>query len=463
MPVRHGIARLAGLIFLALAPPASAQAGAPGPATEWINGRWFNGRKFVQRTAYSSGGRFIGKPKSGVAARVDLKGGYVVPAFGDAHHHGIDRIEGLEAKIATFLRDGIFYVKNPNVIPDFLSPAMRERLNRPDSIDVAFANGGLTSAEGHPGPLHDRLAANGVFPGLTAGDMAGRAYFAVDTLAKLDAIWPTIAAGRPDFVKVFLNGSVQLKKAPAAGAAAAGVPGNVLRAVVRRAHAARLRVTAHVDTASDFVTAVQAGVDELAHMPLAKPGSGDLTPYRLTPRMAALAAGNGVTVVATAGTIPRLYSKGWSRADRESIAEVQRANMKILQAARVQLAIGSDGISGETPFVTARFEIGYMARHRLAENLSLLKMWSENTPKTIFPGRKIGRLLPGYEANFLVLKDDPVRDISAVERILIRVKSGQLLALPKPDPAPRLDDGTLDESTFASGPASTISDGKAPQ
>jgi len=59
-----------------------------------------------------------------------------------------------------------------------------------------------------------------------------------------------------------------------------------------------------------------------------------------------------------------------------------------------------------------------------ADNLTLLKMWSETTPLAIFPARKIGRLSPGYEASFLVLEGDPIADFANVKRIRKRVKRG---------------------------------------
>lgn len=410
-------------VLVLLASPAPAKEAPRAEVTEWVNGRWFDGEHFVARTLFSAGGIFVDRPPKGTSRRVDLENAFVVPAFGDAHHHGIDRPEGLDAKIAAFLKDGIFYVKNPNVIPDYLTPAMRGRLNRPDSIDVVFANGGLTSRAGHPGPLHDSLAARGVFPDFVAADMPGRAYYDVDTMAKLDAAWPRILSRQPDFIKIFLNGSAELPHGKAAGDRT-GVPPDVMRALIRRAHAAGLRVTAHVDTAADFDQAVRAGVDELGHMPLPEPGHGDLAAFRLTADMAKRAAKKGVTVVMTAGTLPRLDGARWSKAEASAILDEQRSNIDLMTAAGVRLAIGSDGISGETPFVTARYEIDYLARHRLASNRALLKMWSEVTPATIFPGRRIGRLAPGYEANFLVLEDDPLRDISAVGKIRLRVKAG---------------------------------------
>lgn len=60
-------------------------------------------------------------------------------------------------------------------------------------------------------------------------------------------------------------------------------------------------------------------------------------------------------------------------------------------------------------------------------NLELLKMWSETTPRMVYPNRKIGALREGYEANFLVLGGDPITDFGQFQKIVMRVKHGQVL------------------------------------
>jgi imidazolonepropionase-like amidohydrolase len=72
-------------------------------------------------------------------------------------------------------------------------------------------------------------------------------------------------------------------------------------------------------------------------------------------------------------------------------------------------------------------EIDFLKDTNAFSNLELLKMWSETTPKLIFPQRKIGALQDGYEANFLILKGNPIQDFFNVERISMRVKQGDLL------------------------------------
>ena len=69
-------------------------------------------------------------------------------------------------------------------------------------------------------------------------------------------------------------------------------------------------------------------------------------------------------------------------------------------------------------------EIDFLKDTDVFSNLELLKMWSETTPKTIFPKRKIGALKDGYEANFLVLEGNPIQDFGNVKRIKMRVKQG---------------------------------------
>ena len=419
-------ARRAGQSFLCLL--LAMMAGAAEAQTAWRNGRWFDGTRFVARTMYTTEtGTLSSRRPAKISRSVNLGGRFVVPAYGDAHHHGIDGIKDLDPKIASFLRDGVFYVKNPNVVPDLLTPAVRAKINRADSIDVAFANGGLTATGAHPGPLHDDLADRGIFPGLTRKDMPGRGYFYVDTQQALATLWPTILAGRPDFIKVYLNGGIRIARPNEDPGSRAGLRPDVLQAVVERAHTAGLRVTAHIETGDDFGVAVRSGVDELAHMPHFGPKGASNPAYLISASDAAEAARRGVTVIPTASVLPRMHASGWNDAQRAAVVATQKKNLDTLSANGVGLAIGTDGISGEAPFPTARGEVEYLWNNRLATPLDLLRMWAVNTPQTIFPKRKVGALRDGYEANFLVLGGNPLTDPANLHRIVTRVKAGRVL------------------------------------
>jgi len=60
---------------------------------------------------------------------------------------------------------------------------------------------------------------------------------------------------------------------------------------------------------------------------------------------------------------------------------------------------------------------------------AVLKLWIDTAPTTIFPGRRIGCLKVGCEADFLVLDGDPLADFSATARIRQAWKDGRTLTV----------------------------------
>ena len=93
----------------------------------------------------------------------------------------------------------------------------------------------------------------------------------------------------------------------------------------------------------------------------------------------------------------------------------------------VRVIVGSDSYRE-----TSVPEAMYLASLGVYTNAELLRMWSEVTPKGIFPNRRIGKLAPGYEASFLVLDRDPVADFANVKSIRLRVKQGMTIPAPAP-------------------------------
>ena len=54
-------------------------------------------------------------------------------------------------------------------------------------------------------------------------------------------------------------------------------------------------------------------------------------------------------------------------------------------------------------------------------------MFSVITPQTIFPKRKIAQFKNGYEASFIVVKNDPLIDIMKAKEIYFAIKQGTVL------------------------------------
>jgi len=88
----------------------------------------------------------------------------------------------------------------------------------------------------------------------------------------------------------------------------------------------------------------------------------------------------------------------------------------------VKIAFGSDNF-GRSPIK----DVLYLESLKVFSKLEMLKIWCEDTPRTIFPRRKIGLLADGYEASFLVLGDNPLSDFQAIKNIRLRFKQGYFL------------------------------------
>lgn len=239
---------------------------------KFIKGRWFNGEGFRRDTFYVVDGLLTRTAPAHVDEVVDLRDGFVVPPFGEAHNHNVEGPWDIEAVVAQYLHDGVFYVKNPNNIWEFTKQIL-PRLNRPMSLDVVFAHAGLTSSDGHPGPLYEDVLREtryrSAIGNVPAGWFEGRGYEVIDDLSDLDRKWAVILARKPDFLKVYLVHSEGVSELARSGERPhrKGLDPTLVSIIVARAHRDGLRVAAHVETAADFRTALTAGIDEIAHMP----------------------------------------------------------------------------------------------------------------------------------------------------------------------------------------------------
>ena len=436
---------LVASMLVALVSGCAGGTASPGSSAEpyaFINGRWFDGEGFQPDTWYSVHGRLTKRLPSGPVQTVDLSGLYMVPPFGEAHNHNVEGPWNVAAVAQRYLQDGVFYVKNPNDVRDF-ALQIRQAVNVPTSIDATFAHAGLTGRGGHPAALYEDVLRVGRYEPavgpIARGWFENRSYIVVDTEAEVEAKWPVVLSGRPDFLKVYLVHAEDDGESPAAlpGQHRQGLHPALVPGIVARAHAAGLRVTAHVETAADFRQAVRAGVDELAHVPgwlLQGPdGAGRA---RLTEDDARLAAAHKVQVVTTSVAGQAMPTIGGAHqpshhaghglspemkhhsSAAEPAADVLRDNLRLLQRAGVTLLIGSDHAE------TSLAEVQHLRTLHLFDNRTLLKMWCEATPAAIFPDRRIGKFAEGYETSFLALAGNPLEDFEQVRAIRTRFKQG---------------------------------------
>lgn len=412
----------------ASAPRVTRQAVAPDRKNYcFTNGQWFDGKRFVPQTFYTVNGLLTHRKPARLDATIDLHNGYVVPPYGDAHCHHFDAEYNVKQQIQMYLQDGIFYAKTMcNSLAG--AKAVAKQVNIPNGVDVFYAQGCLTGNNSHPIPTYEALGLGYFSPGdreehkeeiLKSRRRENDCYYIIDTADDLERKWPLILQGRPDCIKVILLHSEDYEQRKARQGYGEGIDPRVLPQIVARAHAAGLTVSAHVDSASDYRTALKAGVDEMAHLPGYYVGINEnILMYALSPEDAKETARRGVHVTPTASLtdyMPRLDEKQKTQTN-------QIRNLKLLKDAGVQFGIGTDSYGTDS-----LREALYLSKLGLWNELEMLKLWCETTPRSIFRHRKIGYLREGYEASFLVLDKNPLERFENVQTIRQRCKQGYLL------------------------------------
>ena len=404
-----------------------------------INGQWFDGTGFRRQTFYSANGVLTRKKPAKVDEVVDLKNGYVVPPFADVHCHHFYTTSNIDQQINLYLKDGVFYAK---VQGGLRSGALEvvNKVNHPKSVDVSYAHGALTHSYGHGVQIHEGLALYSRVFGFDAEQIKkireshlreNDAYYLIDTAEDLEPKWSRILDGKPEFIKILLLTSEEYeeRKRRTDKVGHLGLDPSLVPLIVNKAHAAGLRVSAHVDTVTDYRIALKAGVDEMAHLP----GyyvwlEDDPLKYELTQEDVKETARRGVWVdiAPVAVEIFNPQDPILKAQVKQRIDAVKIHNLKLLKQFKAKIAFGSDWY-GRTPVI----DVLYLQKLRVFSNLEILKIWCEDTPRNIFPNRKIGLLRTGYEANFIVLEGNPLVDFEQIKNIKLRFKQGYFLDAPK--------------------------------
>ncbi len=290
---------------------------------------------------------------------------WVVPALVDAHVHLSQPADGKSAALTgdwpTGLETGLVGLR------DLASP-LRQALS--------WRTGHRPPTPGWPviavsGPV---LTAPG---GYQASCWAGGG--AEFVTSPVQARWAVqrLAADGVDLIQLGLDPGPSASPTP---------PPAVVRAVVSAAHAAGLPVLAHALSAELVGRALDAGVDELAHIPTER------LPAALIERI----AGSGMKITST---LQLFFSSGYGRD--------AAANAADLVSAGVPLLYGTDsGRSGAAPAVDPR-ELDRLANAGLGR-LGALRAATELSAGAAGMRRRTGRLRVGEPAALVLLPTSPL-------------------------------------------------------
>jgi imidazolonepropionase-like amidohydrolase len=421
-----------GAVCLSLSCAGAAIAQTTAPIVELRGARWFTGQTFVRGTRWMQNGAFVNRPQAAADSVVDLSNSWMVPPFADAHTHSPDGEYAFDGIRDMYLRLGVFYVQT---LTNHISGRreIASRVNIPGSIDVAFADAAVTSTGGHPHVLYASLALYRRFWQTDAEKFAAArsrlgdndAYYRLDSLAQLPAVIARLARDTVPILKVMLVESErwQVNHTDSTKAGFYGLNPELLAPLVDAAHKLGRRVWAHVDTPYDMEIALRAGVDAFAHVP----GYGawreaDSVAQRLIIPDSTIRLAGAKRVQMTATLIFGSEISGAdSAAQQRRFRDVSVRNVRALRAAGVTMLAGSDTYSNAEyvagdPMVTAR-ELKLSPR-------DFLRLWAVDTPRAIFPARRIGDLAPGFEASALALSCNPLTDTTCVTKIARRLKQG---------------------------------------
>lgn len=387
------------------------QASAP-LSWELKNARWFDGQKIQKGNLYVENGVFIAKKPPKVNRKMDMRGQVLINPLAEAHNHNLQTAWGWGQFADKYIDEGVFYAAmlcgDPASVAD-VKPLAAD----PAAPDVSFVTACITSSDGYP------LAA--VLPEPTAEAAAAQQQIVlVDSPEQAREQWPAIKARGGSWLRIVLAHSERPElRGRLEHFGRLGLSPDTAAALTRLAHADGRRVVAHVETAADFDAALAAGVDAIAHLP-GYANMLDEAPehFAISDAAAALAARQRTAVITTTAATALFKLDG---APLAALRDVQRANLAKLQAAGVPLLVGSDVFIGTTRAeVHALDELGM-------DRATLLRLATIDTPRALFPGRRLGCFEPGCEASFLVLGGDPLADLGQVDMPMLRVKQGRLL------------------------------------
>lgn len=340
---------------------------------------------------------------------VTLKG-VVCPGLIDCHVHlglsgGSDVVKDSESltptaaaervlrNAATHLRDGVIAVRDLGSADDVVLTL--NQANSPIALPHIVAAGAITNPGGH-GHFIAREA-----------DGPEEVQQSVRAIAEAGAHW----------LKVFVTGGV---------ITAGSVPGerqfndDELQIAVQTAHELDLSVAAHAHSKEGILAAVHAGVDSVEHASYA-----DVETARILVETGSVVVS---TLVATERFVQNLRGTPAEAATKiRRHAPYERRALTYLVASGARLAAGTDAGSIHNPHGGGLPEQAQLLSRAGMESLEVLKVLTVHGAELLrIPA---GYLSPGRSADWIVLEDDPIDDLTALNRVVDVILSGRPIGL----------------------------------
>jgi imidazolonepropionase-like amidohydrolase len=225
-------------------------------------------------------------------------------------------------------------------------------------------------------------------------------------VAMRKAVREQIAAGA-DWIKVYAD----YRRRP--GVTTPTFTEEEMAAAVDEARSAGLQVAAHAYTEEGIRRAVRAGVATIEH------GTN------VTDELLALMKQKGVTLVPTlaASEAVSRYA-GWKPGEPEP-ARVKDARAMFARALKSGVTIANGSYVGVFAHGKNARELELMVAYGMSPGQAL-RAATITAAAVLRKGLELGRIAPGYLADLVAVKGDPLADISVIEKPALVVKGGQV-------------------------------------
>jgi len=226
-----------------------------------------------------------------------------------------------------------------------------------------------------------------------------------------------------------VKGGADLLKMIASGAVLAfgSLPGSPemtpdeIAAVVAVGHKAGIKVTAHAHGAQSVKEAILAGVDSIEHASLIDDEGIQLAKEHNVALSMDIYNGDYINIAGKEENWPEEFL----RKNRET-AEEQRKGFTKAHRAGVRIVYGTD--AGVYPHGDNAKQFSYMVRQGMT-SIEAIQAATIHAADVMGWGNQVGQINPGFFADIIALRDNPISNIQALENIDVVIKGGQLYKL----------------------------------
>lgn len=384
------------------------------------NANWYNGKDFTTATWYTVDGKLTQKAPEKIDSTFDMTGHYMLPPLGDAYCTSMADNPLADKQAGFYVNEGVFYLQiigNTQEGRKQLGTTVNS-VNMPDAL---FSNGWITCTLGTPFLQYESQAQGIRNPTVIAQKSAeiklqrkghGDGYWFVDSKDALNRNWEKIKPQTPGVIAIYL-----LDAQKSGGKENKGLTPEVAKMVVKKAHKSDLKVFAHIENADDLRLALDLGIDGILNLPGSNwDGNGDTKAFEITD------ADLKKLVKKQMAIVPHFSQSQRLGMPKQQVQTFQVESLMRLVNAGANVVMGSDDTQR-----TIRTELNYWFQLGKVSYPAIIKILCDNTPRAIFPDRKVGRIEKGYEASFIVLDSDPFENLLKLRAIKMKVKKGVII------------------------------------